>query len=629
MINQEQVENLIQKLPDQSMDRVAKVSLRQSLRDEEVKMASKWSFGQVWKFALVPAIAITIVIGGVGVWLKPQATQSGILWAMKPSQVLAAEITQKAKDNMIKPGTIYHRIAKTYFSGSRDVLTTETFEDMDSPKYLYHNVGTDQDNWTLNKTDEYWTIDAKKKIIYKTVYIRDPEIELQPDQVRVSISPVADNVSDEGVIVPGSGVSEGKLNGRDVYMFTAYWESALKSVVPTEDLMIYDKNTFELLELKKYEVENGVKKLISTTVYELTESLPKTDDLVAKYFDTTPLDLSGYKIMSKNIQRGVEDHGFVEEQSLSVEPTPISADQYIDYVIPEGWKKRIDEIDAYLEIASPDHVQELSTVKGMSITLTSSSWREGSLDPKIEFNNLKTGNVDAGIHDISEVVIDSKPAMRYYIDYEGHQLAYYVIYAGYGWDIRFSTASLFEEKKYQKVIDQFLASVKFKKLDTNTTNPKTKVKLYYHDQNLDPDVQLCETNNFIEQDIDKTGSPIKETINALIRSGVFEQDDKFVLESINLKNDGTLVLQFPFVGGFTTGGSCRIGMMTDQIIKTARQFDEVKNVIFEPRVFEPWVNINLRGVSSQVNQHPRWVGRWWWCRRARILRQSFGRIDER
>lgn len=134
-----------------------------------------------------------------------------------------------------------------------------------------------------------------------------------------------------------------------------------------------------------------------------------------------------------------------------------------------------------------------------------------------------------------------------------------------------------------ELYNQIISSFKFLDTSKNTIS----VKLYYHDPKLDPNTENCESKDYVEKEIIKTDNPIKDTINALISSDVFKKDDKFVLKSINLKQDGTLLLEFPFIGGFTTGGSCWIGILTSQIKNTALQFSEVKKVIFEPNVFQP------------------------------------------
>ncbi len=132
--------------------------------------------------------------------------------------------------------------------------------------------------------------------------------------------------------------------------------------------------------------------------------------------------------------------------------------------------------------------------------------------------------------------------------------------------------------------------------------PETKkipVSLFYYKQSEDeglacgPDAVLP-----VGREIESTLTPIKDTINLLIKGELTEEEkvqgfstefpnEDFKLLSINLK-DGVLYLEFTEVPGFTTGGSCRISLLTNQIIKTAKQFPGVNEVILLPEsVFQP------------------------------------------
>jgi len=152
------------------------------------------------------------------------------------------------------------------------------------------------------------------------------------------------------------------------------------------------------------------------------------------------------------------------------------------------------------------------------------------------------------------------------------------------WFVIDGKPTMAEEELFRSII----YSAKFTMESTRVTDNSSRlVKLYYHDAKLDPNFESCDVNNYLEKSIPLTQSPIKDTLNALIKSDIFEQNDEFVLKSINLKSDGTLVLEFPFIGGFTTGGSCRVGILTSQIEQTAKQFASVKTVVFTPAVFQP------------------------------------------
>jgi regulator of protease activity HflC (stomatin/prohibitin superfamily) len=61
----------------------------------------------------------------------------------------------------------------------------------------------------------------------------------------------------------------------------------------------------------------------------------------------------------------------------------------------------------------------------------------------------------------------------------------------------------------------------------------------------------------------------------------------FKLLDSSLKN-GTLTLKFSEVPGFTTGGSCRVGILTQEILKTVRQFPQVKKIeLYPDLLFQP------------------------------------------
>ncbi len=74
------------------------------------------------------------------------------------------------------------------------------------------------------------------------------------------------------------------------------------------------------------------------------------------------------------------------------------------------------------------------------------------------------------------------------------------------------------------------------------------------------------------------------------RSSVFETEfphPKFKLLSARLEK-GVLTLEFPDIPGFTTGGASRVSLLAESIARTARQFPQVKKIIFEPEyLFQP------------------------------------------
>jgi hypothetical protein len=131
------------------------------------------------------------------------------------------------------------------------------------------------------------------------------------------------------------------------------------------------------------------------------------------------------------------------------------------------------------------------------------------------------------------------------------------------------------------------------------------VKLYYYNENKDREISGGEGLSLepeavipVERLIPITVTPIQDTIRLLINGELSdaERDAGFMTEfpnkdfkliGANLKSD-VLTLEFTEVPGFTTGGSARMRLMTASIIKTAKQFPEVKEVKFIPEeIFQP------------------------------------------
>ncbi|MDD5696517.1 MAG: GerMN domain-containing protein [Candidatus Pacebacteria bacterium] len=128
---------------------------------------------------------------------------------------------------------------------------------------------------------------------------------------------------------------------------------------------------------------------------------------------------------------------------------------------------------------------------------------------------------------------------------------------------------------------------------------KIPVFLFYYKQSEDeglacgPDAVLP-----VGREIESTLTPIKDTISLLIEGELTEEErvqgfttefpnEDFELLDVNLK-DGVLYLEFTEVPGFTTGGSCRISLLTNQITKTAKQFLGVNEVVLLPEsIFQP------------------------------------------
>jgi len=136
-------------------------------------------------------------------------------------------------------------------------------------------------------------------------------------------------------------------------------------------------------------------------------------------------------------------------------------------------------------------------------------------------------------------------------------------------------------------------------------NQFREVTLYYYNPNLDKDEKgniLCSHKGLvgIKRKIPVSQTPIKDTINLLLKGKENLVGDEannletefplegFELKSLNLKEDGTLILEFNDPLNKTIGGSCRVKILWSQIEKTAKEFQGVKEVKFYPEyLFQP------------------------------------------
>jgi spore germination protein GerM len=133
-----------------------------------------------------------------------------------------------------------------------------------------------------------------------------------------------------------------------------------------------------------------------------------------------------------------------------------------------------------------------------------------------------------------------------------------------------------------------------------------KVLLYYYNPEKDKDEAgniKCSRDGLvaIERLIPVSQTPIKDTIELLLRGkenltqkelaqGITTEFplDGFRLKSVNLKSDGTLILEFEDPLNKTSGGACRVGILWFQIEATAKQFPQVKKVQFlSETLFQP------------------------------------------
>jgi len=133
---------------------------------------------------------------------------------------------------------------------------------------------------------------------------------------------------------------------------------------------------------------------------------------------------------------------------------------------------------------------------------------------------------------------------------------------------------------------QILSTFKF------TDNTQT-VKIYYHNPKLDPNFENIVANDFKEVSIPKSSTPLKDSINELIKTFISEDEKtygsrvtNFKLKSATIIN-GVAKLVFNDPESYTSGGSTRVNLIYSQIEKTALQFPSVKKVEITGAVFQP------------------------------------------
>ena len=150
----------------------------------------------------------------------------------------------------------------------------------------------------------------------------------------------------------------------------------------------------------------------------------------------------------------------------------------------------------------------------------------------------------------------------------------------------------------------FISQPKTQEIIPSQSFKNQNFQLFYYNKEQDTDVTCgsdfilpIETsfninNKWSQKEI------VKIVINRLISGNLSENfksqgyenyfdNPDFKLLKVEI-NDGTMILTFNEVPGFTSGGACRTRILKNQIIKTAEQFSDIKEVILMPEnIFEP------------------------------------------
>jgi hypothetical protein len=142
--------------------------------------------------------------------------------------------------------------------------------------------------------------------------------------------------------------------------------------------------------------------------------------------------------------------------------------------------------------------------------------------------------------------------------------------------------------------------VRFKK---NTNTSTQTIQLYYYNPNNDKDAQgniKCSKEGLVAvlRQIPTTMTPLADSINTLLKGELTAQEKaqgittEYELEGVTLQKaeivNGVATLTFIDPQNKTSGGSCRAGILWNQIEATAKQFPTVTSVRFQPEeLFQP------------------------------------------
>ena len=145
--------------------------------------------------------------------------------------------------------------------------------------------------------------------------------------------------------------------------------------------------------------------------------------------------------------------------------------------------------------------------------------------------------------------------------------------------------------------------VRFSTSTAAAVEPRRTVKFYYYDAAQDRDEQGnvgCGQQGLVavNRQLPVSISPIKDTLLAFLSSPLTEADrgagltSEFPLAGVSLIDlalrNGNLIVKLADPNNKTSGGSCRVSILRQQLEAVVRQFPEVKTVDFQPaELFQP------------------------------------------
>lgn len=164
------------------------------------------------------------------------------------------------------------------------------------------------------------------------------------------------------------------------------------------------------------------------------------------------------------------------------------------------------------------------------------------------------------------------------------------------------TATLIAKKDNPSGLPENDASVSFSIIKETGSKNITTVKLYYYNPALDQGLGGTQCSKAglspVSRIIPLTMTPIQDAVKLLLRGELSNEEraqgitSEFPLQGLTLQtaslHTGELTLTFLDPNNKTSGGSCRVNILRNQIEATAKQFKEVTSVRFMPaELFQP------------------------------------------
>lgn len=161
--------------------------------------------------------------------------------------------------------------------------------------------------------------------------------------------------------------------------------------------------------------------------------------------------------------------------------------------------------------------------------------------------------------------------------------------------------------KIENQIDSISQNIENKDTNLDASLAKkwnTEVSLFYFNTKEDaklPIEQQINVNSIlpVKRMISNSKNIIRDAVNLLVAGNLsqIEKDNWFTTEfpnkafkllNMDLGDDGVLTLTFSEVPWFTSGGSARMAILANSIVKTVKQFPQVREVKFMPEeLFQP------------------------------------------